>query len=131
MRTTDGPPQITAYEIRPGESLTVWRIVQSGHRDDPVFERSFRSHFALDDEPRGLEQQSCLIHMGISAYLAERTAHGTAEKWWKLGDWVARLELRPGHGFNFAHTGHRLHLPIWGDPVKLSEAAVDIAAVRK
>lgn len=56
--------------------------------------------------------------MGISAYLNEDVAHETAQRFAKLGDWVARLAMEHGNGFNFAHTGHRGHLTLWGDPIQ-------------
>lgn len=125
VRKAYGPPQVTAYELRPGETLTVWRIVRSEHHDDPVFVNSFRSHYELSEEPRQVERTSSVLHMGISTYLEESVAHGTAQRFRKLGDWVARLDLQPGNGFNYAHTGHRLHLTIWGDAIMLSNATVD------
>jgi hypothetical protein len=89
----------------------------------------FRSHYELGEEPRRVERSSAVIHMGISAYLNESVAHGTAQRWPKLGDFIAEMRLRPGQGFNFAHTGHPTHLTMWGDPVKLLEGVVDIQPV--
>jgi hypothetical protein len=129
MRLTNGPQQVTVYELRAGEPLTVWRIVRSEHPDDVVFVNSFRSHYELSQEPRRVERTSSVIHMGISTYLDEGMARGTAQEWDKLGDWLAKLEMQPGHGFNYAHTGHHGHLTIWGDAIKLSNAAADIIPV--
>jgi hypothetical protein len=72
-----------------------------------------------------------VIHLGISTYLDEGAAHGTAQKFPKLGDFVAKLVLEAGQGFNFAHTGQPGHLTVWGDPVKLHDAVVDIVPVRE
>ncbi|MDP2709960.1 MAG: hypothetical protein Q8O56_01955 [Solirubrobacteraceae bacterium] len=130
MRTTYGPPQVAAYELRPGERLICWRIVRSEHRDDPVLLSSLRSNFELGLGPRAAERTSRLIHLGVSAYLNEQSAHETAEKFHKLGDWVARLEMEHGNGFNYAHTGSRWHLTIWGDAIKLSDSVVDISPAR-
>jgi hypothetical protein len=129
VSSTYGPPQVTVYALRSGEPLVAYRIVRSEHREDPVFIESFRSHYELHTEPRRVERSSSVIHMGISMYLDEGVARKTAQTFPKIGNWVARLELTHGQGFNYAHTGPRLHLTIWGDPVKLSRAAVDISPV--
>ncbi len=129
MRTTAGPVGITALEVHPGPGLTLFRIVRSDNSEDPVLLNSFRSNYELGEEPRKIERSSALIHMGLSAYIEHGAANGTAQKWEKLGDFVAELRLRTGNGFNFAHTGPPLHLTIWGDPVKLQEAVVDIQPV--
>lgn len=129
MRTTTGPARITVLELDPGRAITVWRIVRSDNPDDPVFLNSLRSHYELGDDPRGVERSSAIIYMGISAYVDEAAAHGTAQKWDKLGDFIAEIRLRAGNGFNFAHTGQPLHLTIWGHPVKLQDAVVDIQPV--
>lgn len=103
--------------------------MQSEHPDDPVFVRCFRSHYELGEEPRKVERNSSVMHMGISTYLDEAIARGTAQRWPKLGEWVARLEMQHGNGFNYAHTGPPGHLTIWGDPVKLSAMVVDVVPV--
>lgn len=129
MRTTVGPARITALELSPGRGVTVFRIVRSDNADDPVFLNSLRSNYELGEEPRKIERSSTLIHMGISSYFDEAVAHGTAQRFPKLGGHIAELRLRHGNGFNFAHTGPPQHLTIWGDPVKLGDAVVDIAPV--
>lgn len=87
---------------------------------------SFRSHYELSAEPRGIERRWTVIHMGVSAYLEEGVAQGTAQRFPKLGDFVAQLVLEPGNGINYAHTGHPLHLTLWADPIKLNDAVTDI-----
>lgn len=129
METTFGPLRITVVDIRPGRPLEAFRIVRSDGADDPVLHNSFRSHYELTEEPRGVERKSAVIHMGISMYLEEHVARGTAERFHRLGGFVARCHLTVGKGFNFAHTGHPVHLTVWGDPVKLVESVVDIQPV--
>jgi hypothetical protein len=85
----------------------------------------------MGEEPRKVQRTSSVIHMGISVYLDEAAAHQTAQRFDKLGDWVAALDLTDGQGFNYAHTSHPLHLTIWGDPIKLSGALVDITPVHR
>jgi hypothetical protein len=106
VNTTFGPLRITVVDIRPGRPLEVFRIVRSDETEDPVLVNSFKSHYELSDEPRGVERKSAVIHMGISMYSEEHVARGTAQKFDKLGGFVARLQLGVGRGFNFAHTGH-------------------------
>lgn len=126
MRTTTGPKRITVGEVEPGQTLTVYRIVRADHPEDPVLVNSLRSNYELGEEPRKVERSSTVIHMGISAYTDESVAHGTAQRWPKLGGFVATMILRSGEGFNYAHTGHPLHLTLWGDPVKLRDAIAGI-----
>jgi hypothetical protein len=97
--------------------------------NDPVLLNSLRSHYELGEEPRNVERSSTAIHMGISVYLNEGVAHGTAQRFSKLGDFVARLVLLSDRGFNFARTGQPLHLTVWGDPIKLQSAIADIDPV--
>lgn len=130
MRATYGPPHLAVYELQPGETLTCWRIVRSEHPDDPVFLNSLRSHYELSAEPRSVERTSHLIFLGISTYVDESIAHETAARFRKIGDWLAQLRIEHGHGFNYAQTGHRSHLTIWGDPIKLAASVVDINPVR-
>jgi hypothetical protein len=129
VETTFGPLRITVVDIRPGRPLEAFRIVRSDEVEDPVLLNSFRSHYELSETPRGRERKSAVIHMGISMYSDEHVARGTAERFDKLGGFVARLHMGVGKGFNFAHTGHPLHLTVWGDPVKLVESVVDIQPV--
>jgi hypothetical protein len=48
-----------------------------------------------------------------------------------IGDYVARLRLRPDEGFDLADTGSRGHLTIWGDSVKLAASVVDIVPLQQ
>lgn len=129
MRKTTGPARIVVLEIDPGTVITIYRIVRSDHRDDPVFLNSLRSNYELDRPPRNVERSSTVTHMGISAYLDRGLARKTAQQWDKLGDYIAEIRLTPGHGFNYAYTGHSRHLTIWADPVKLREAVRHIRTV--
>jgi len=109
--------------------MTVYRIVRSDHRDDPVLLNSLRSNYELSGEPRKVERAWTAIHMGISTYSVEESARQTAQTFPKLGDYIAQISLRPGRGINWASTGHPLHLTVWADPVKLLDAVVDIQPV--
>jgi hypothetical protein len=132
MRVTAGRQGIiNVLQVVSGSHIEVFRIVRSDIPEDPVFINSFRSNYELEKDPRGVERSSAVIHVGISTYLEQEIAVGTALRFEKLGDFVARVELRPGNGFNLAHTGHPKHLTIWGDPRKLSEAVVDIRPIER
>ena len=128
MKTPFGAPRLTVLGFRPGDNFEVFRIVRGADTEDPVLLNSLRSNFALSDEPRKVERDSTLIHMGISVHLDAEAAKQTALKWWpKIGDHVARIRLGYGHGFSFAHTGRPPHLTLWADPIKLHDAIADIA----
>jgi hypothetical protein len=130
MKTTYGPTRLgIVIEIEPGVPLPVWRIVRSDVPEDPVFVNSFRSNYELGSPPRRIENSATVIHMGVSMYLDREAAQGTAERFPKLGGFLAEVSLAGGRGFNYAFTGHRNHLTIWGDPVKLSEATIDVEPV--
>jgi hypothetical protein len=126
MRTTAGPPRLTVWEVLPGAEIEVFRIVRSHDFDDPGFLDSLRSHYELSREPRKVERRWTVIHMGISVYTTQEQAIATARMWPKLGDYVTRIELEAGLGFNLARTGHKGHLTLWAEPVKLRDAAADI-----
>jgi hypothetical protein len=129
MSRTAGPGRITVVTLYPDQTLDVFRIVRSNSVEDPAFVNSLRSNYELTEPPRRVEREFTVIHMGISVYTDGDSAYGTARAWPKLGDFVARLRLVHGPGFNFAHTGHRQHLTLWADPVKLSQTVVDISPV--
>ncbi len=131
VRTTYGPARLSVVlDVGSvGPLLQPYRIVRSDQPDDPVFINSFRSNYDLGSPPRLVEDSAAVIHMGISMYLDRRVAEETARRFRKLGDYLARVDLRSGFGFNYAVTGHKSHLTIWGDPVKLSTAVVDVYTV--
>lgn len=131
MRTTFGPPKLSVFAISVNQALDVYRVVRSEVEDDPVFLSSLRSHYELAQEPRRGERYSTIIHMGISTYIRPQLAHDAARRFGKLGDYVAQLHLAHGRGFNYARTGNPGHLTVWGHPVKLREAAVDIVRVER
>lgn len=126
MRTTQGRSRLSVLEVASGPGLEVFRIVRAGHIANPDFLDSFRSHYELSEEPRRVERRWTIMHMGISVYRTSERAIETALTWPRLGHYIARLELRPEMGFNYAHTGHAGHLTLWADPVKLREVTTHI-----
>jgi len=129
VRLTPGPAVVSVAELRRSERILAYRIVRAGVSGGSALIDSFRSHYELGEEPRKVERRSTVIHMGISIYLDEGVAHRTAQRFPRLGDFVAQLALTASNGFNYARTGHPLHLTLWGDPIKLSNAVVDINPV--
>jgi hypothetical protein len=129
VRTTAGAPRVTAIELDPGNPLTVWRIVRSDIRHDSVLLNSLRSNYELGHRPRGLELSFAVLQMGLSAFISRGAAARMANKWSKLGDYIAEIRLEHGFGFNFSATGPHGHLTIWGDPVKLHDAIQTIDPV--
>ena len=127
MRTTHGPNRLSVVTVE--RAVDVFRIVRSDDFEDPAFLDSLRSHYELSEEPRKVEREWTVIHMGISVYINPAQAAATAERWPRIGTYVARIELRPGHGFNIARTGFPGHLTLWGEPVKLRDATTDIESV--
>jgi hypothetical protein len=124
-----GPPRFSVLDVPIGRPVEVFRIVRSDDPEDPVFLNSLRSHYEMSEPPRRVERSSTAIHMGISVYLEAHMAHSTGRRFERLGGYVAQLSLAHGYGFNFAHTGHPLHLTVWADPVKLLAAVADIEPI--
>lgn len=130
MRTTIGQ-SLAVHELLPNDRpVSVYRIVRSEYRHDPVLLNSLKSHYELGQEPRRVERRSAVLHMGISVFVDDDVARQVAKRFrGKLGEHIAHLELRYGDGFNYAQTGARNHLTLWGDPVKLHSTIVDIRSI--
>jgi hypothetical protein len=129
VRVTSGTTVVSVAELRSFERIVAYRIVRSDAAGDPALVSSFRSHYELGERPRKVERRYAVIHMGISIYLDEASARVTAQRFPRLGRFLAQLALTSGNGFNYARTGHPLHLTLWGDPIKLSNAIVGIDPV--
>jgi hypothetical protein len=113
----------------PSPGFDAFRIVRSGVADDPVLLNSLRSHYELSEEPRKVERDSTVMHMGISMFFRMDAAVQTARRWPALGGFVATVKMQPGSGFNVAQTGQTQHLTAWADPIKLLAAISDIQPV--
>jgi hypothetical protein len=55
----------------------------------------------------------------------------TAQRFPKLGDYVARVELVSGWDITFARWGARTHMTVWGEPKALAALVVEIQPVRQ
>ena len=116
-----GPPFLEIYEIPPDRPVELFRIVRSDDRRNPAFRGSFMSNFATGRPPR-----SAAIQMGLSMYEQSTQAEGTARLYPAIGQYVARLLVAAGQGFNLASTGQVGHWTVWGRPDQLVDAVVDV-----
>lgn len=123
--------------IRLDEELEVFRLTATDDPADPVFEDSFRSRYELDLPPRRNtpEEGHAPLLMGVSVFRRVEQAMETGlrvrARGRNIGDYVARLRLRPDEGFDLADTGSRGHLTIWCDSVKLAASVVDIVPLQQ
>jgi hypothetical protein len=109
-----GAAKLVVYEIDGRAELELYRIVRGEDADANEYIDSFRSHYERGAPPRGLEQRSAIIHLGISTYRSPSQAVGTARRFPAIGTHVARLLLPSAKGFNFADTAHPGHVTVWG-----------------
>jgi len=114
-----------------GEDHVVYRAVETDDCEAPALVDSFKSSYELGIPPRrwSPEERFRVIHMGISCFSTARQAEKVAVRWGK-GDYIAQLCLPADEGFSFARWGSRGHMTVWGDPLKLSETAVDIVRIQ-
>jgi hypothetical protein len=120
--------RIVVVGVRSGETLELFRIVTKLERD-ATLAKSLTSSCALARPPRGWEQRSALIHMGLSMFEQPGQAAATARRFPIIGGFVARVHLTAEHGFGTADTGPPGHRTVWGRPLQLMEAVVDISSV--
>jgi hypothetical protein len=124
-------PSDPPVEIPAGAELTVFRIVKL---DDPhlgAYHESFKSHAELDLPPRGVELEHLQIYEGISVYDTVEAATEVARRWSKIGEFVARMQLRGGElDVLVLRWGPEGHLTLWGEALMLSSATAEIVPVQ-
>lgn len=98
-------------------------------READGFIESFRSHYELGRPPRGPEDRAAVIHMAVSMFDSPEIAAQLASRVPKLGGHVAHVDLLPGNGFCAAKTGGPAHWSVWGRPLQLAGAVVDVVSV--
>lgn len=113
--------------LGPGIELELFRIVKTDVAGDLL--DCFTSSFALDRPPRGWEQRSTVIHMGLSMFERPRQASATAHRYPQLGSYIARVHLAAQHGFGVARTGPPGHMTVWGRPLEFFHGVVEISSV--
>ena len=67
--------------------------------------------------------------MGLSMFERPDQAAATALQFPVIGGFLAHVRLTADGGFGAADTGPPGHLTVWGRPVQLLKAVVDIASV--
>jgi hypothetical protein len=70
------------------ESVDLFRIMKGATRGAPGVLDSLRSNYARDAPPRGIEQESALIHLGLSMFVSFDAAarHILGDEGTALGD---------------------------------------------
>lgn len=111
------------------DPVDLFRIVKGSTRGAPGVLDSLRSNYERDALPRGIEQESTLIHLGISMFTGFHAAADRARRWPALGSHIAQVRLEPGNGFHIAETGARVHRTVWGRPLQLLACITDILPV--
>lgn len=126
------PADLLIREIPAGELLEGFRVVKVAHQDDPGLPDSFRSHYEEGCEPRRVEEQHAVLHMGLSFWLDRELAAKLARRFPWIGGYTAYVRLAPGFGFDWLDpSGERnpKHLSVWGNPETLAQFVVDIVPV--
>lgn len=122
------PPSLKVEQVR--KSFPVFRALATDDQDDDLFLEGLKSSYELGSPPRMASAEAVYrtIHMGISCYdNAESAAY--VGKSFALGEFVAKLELRPDQGITYARWGSHGHLTVWAEAIKLKAALVDIFLV--
>lgn len=97
--------------------------------DVTILADSMLSNLARGRPPRLIESDHPELHAGISAYLTALAASNQAQRWPKLGRFVAEMRVTSATGCEVNCWGENEHLTIWGDPLKLADAVTDILSV--
>jgi hypothetical protein len=113
------------------EPFTAYRVMKSNDPKSAAYLNSLRSNYERGKpfRPKSIEEQRTIFHMGISMFQTEEVAAEMARRF-KLGKFVARVEMAHGSGFNFTEaSGPRGHMTVWGRPAQLALAIADIYPV--
>jgi hypothetical protein len=111
------------------EPVDLFRIVKGATRGAPGVLDSLRSNYERDTPPRGIEQESALIHFGLPMFVSFDAATDRARRWPALDGHIAHIRLEPANGFHVAETGARVHRTVWGRPLQLLACVADILPV--
>ena len=121
-------PELTVEHLLGGhDRVVLYRIVKG----PTPSEQDFASAFVLGHPPpRRLQKQSAPVWMALSMLSRLNAARSRARLFPLLGTHLARVELTDGNGFALAETIEAGHFSVWGDPVKLRDAATDVYPAR-
>jgi hypothetical protein len=123
------PERLVVSVIADGPAVEAYRIVRGANLADPALADAFRSNYEQGKPPRGVESRLAVVQMGISMYMRPAQAEKTARRWPKIGNHIAEMSLTSGEGFAYAPTGPPGHITVWGRPLQLRAAIVDIYPV--
>jgi hypothetical protein len=132
LRAPVFPSTLLIQEISPGDCLVGFRTVRLGEIGHPDLWKSFRSHYEEGLEPRYQQTQHAALHFAVSFWRDRDVALALAKRFPSHGNYLARVLLRALQGFNFLDQSaeyNPMHLTIWGQPVRLAEAVVDIIPI--
>jgi hypothetical protein len=126
------PPHLLIREIPADAVLEGFRVVKVGQQDHPDLADSFRSHYEEGCEPRNVEGQHAVLHMGLSFWRDREQAAKLARRCPWIGGYTAHLRLAAGFGFDSLDPScerNAKHLSVWGDPERFAQFVVDIVPV--
>lgn len=129
---TPYPPVLAISQIPPGETVEGFRAVHVPTPQDPDLPLSLCSHYEMRLGAQPAEEQHAAIYMAVSLWTSKEIVAKLARRHAKFGQWVARLELVHGHGFDRLDPALELnpkHLTVWGDRDQLARTVVDIVPV--
>jgi hypothetical protein len=110
--TDDSADELVVHR---GDGRVLFYLVTS----ESLSEEDWRSHYEKSERPRKYEIRNALEHMGLSMWDSPEPLLGLAERWPKLGRFVANVELVGERGVWFAETGPEGHCTVWGRPADL------------
>lgn len=85
--------------------------------------------YELGAEPRGIEGRLAVVHVGLSMFVRGDAVAAVAQRFPRVRSQVAELLLEPNRGFCIDHTGSAAQRTVWGRPLQLLAAVVDIVSV--
>jgi hypothetical protein len=124
-----GDPELSVFHLLEGMETADVRVFRGIKRDEPVLE-DFQSAFVLGfPPPRRIQRRSAVIWMGLSTYRSREAAESLLRAVPKIGTHVSELVLPYGQGLAVAETVRPGHVTVWGDPLKLANAVVNVYPV--
>jgi hypothetical protein len=110
------------------ESITLYRGCHGVADADLI--ASMRSDYEVGRPPHPSERRAIALYMAVSMFengeLLQRIALRRPAR---VGTYVGRFELRPGHGICIADTGSDGHWSVWDLPGQLAGCVVDVIPI--
>lgn len=93
---------------------------------------AMRSNYETGRPAHPADLRASVLHMAVSMFEdAEVLLRLARRRPDRIGTYLARIELQPGHGICLADTGSRGHWSVWGILDELASCVVDVVPVRK